>query len=130
MIEARWLFDIDIGRVQVVVHPQSVVHSMVEFIDGSIIAPTLHAGYVPADSIRADLSERAGNDRVQTNFAKLAADVEEPDLGRFPALNLARRAGEFGGTMPAVLNAAMKSPSRPSATAGSASSKSVKRSRV
>ncbi len=54
MIEARWLFDIEMARVGVVVHPQSIVHSMVEFVDGSLIAQLVHAGHVPADSIRAD----------------------------------------------------------------------------
>ena len=107
MIEARWLFDIDIGRVQVVVHPQSVVHSMVEFIDGSIIAQLSTPDMCQPIQYALTYPERAGNDRVQTNFAKLGSlTFEEPDLGRFPALKLARRAGEVGGTMPAVLNAA------------------------
>jgi len=107
MIEARWLFDIDIGRVQVVVHPQSVVHSMVEFIDGSIIAQLSTPDMCLPIQYALTYPERAGNDRVQTNFAKLGSlTFEEPDLGRFPALKLARRAGEVGGTMPAVLNAA------------------------
>src|SRR5947207_3856620 len=107
MIEARWLFDIDIGRVQVVVHPQSVVHSMVEFIDGSIIAQLSTPDMCLPIQYALTYPERAGNDRVQTNFAKLGSlTFEEPDLGRFPALKLARRAGEAGGTMPAVLNAA------------------------
>jgi len=107
MIEARWLFDIDIGRVQVIVHPQSVVHSMVEFIDGSIIAQLSTPDMCLPIQYALTYPERAGNDRVQTNFAKLGSlTFEEPDLGRFPALKLARRAGEVGGTMPAVLNAA------------------------
>jgi 1-deoxy-D-xylulose-5-phosphate reductoisomerase len=107
MIEARWLFDIDIGRVQVVVHPQSVVHSMVEFIDGSIIAQLSTPDMCLPIQYALTYPERAGNDRVQTNLAKLGSlTFEEPDLGRFPALKLARRAGEVGGTMPAVLNAA------------------------
>jgi 1-deoxy-D-xylulose-5-phosphate reductoisomerase len=107
MIEARWLFDIDIRRVQVVVHPQSVVHSMVEFIDGSIIAQLSTPDMCLPIQFALTYPERAGNDRVQTNFAKLGSlTFEEPDLDRFPALNLARRAGEVGGTMPAVLNAA------------------------
>src|SRR5438128_7258599 len=107
MIEARWLFDIDIGRVQVVVHPQSVVHSMVEFIDGSIIAQLSTPDMCLPIQYALTYPERAGNNRVQTNFAKLGSlTFEEPDLRRFPALKLARRAGEVGGTMPAVLNAA------------------------
>jgi 1-deoxy-D-xylulose-5-phosphate reductoisomerase len=107
MIEARWLFDIDIGRVQVVVHPQSVVHSMVEFIDGSILAQLSTPDMCLPIQYALTYPDRAGSDRVQTNFAKLGSlTFEEPDPGRFPALNLARRAGEAGGTLPAVLNAA------------------------
>src|SRR2546425_96479 len=107
MIEARWLFDIEIGRVTVVVHPQSVIHSMVEFVDGSIIAQLSTPDMCLPIQYALTYPDRAGSDRVQTNFAKLGSlTFEEPDLGRFPALNLARRAGEVGGTMPAVLNAA------------------------
>jgi len=107
MIEARWLFDIDIGRVRVVVHPQSVVHSMVEFVDGSILAQLSTPDMCLPIQYALTYPDRAGSDRVQTDFAKLGSlTFEEPDLGRFPALNLARRAGEVGGTMPAVLNAA------------------------
>ncbi len=107
MIEARWLFDIEMARVQVIVHPQSIVHSMVEFIDGSVLAqlstpdmclPIQYALMYPA---------RADSARVQTNFARIGQlTFEEPDMGRFSALTLARRAGEIGGTLPAVLNAA------------------------
>src|SRR5438034_1727583 len=107
MIEARWLFGIDIGRVQVVVHPQSVVHSMVEFVDGSIIAQLSTPDMCLPIQYALTYPERARSDRVQTDFARLGSlTFEEPDLERFPSLNLARRAGESGGTMPAVLNAA------------------------
>src|SRR5216683_1207950 len=107
MIEARWLFGVGMERVSVVVHPQSVVHSMVEFIDGSMLAQLSTPDMCLPIQYALTYPERAGNDRVQTNFAKLGSlTFEEPDLGRFPALKLARRAGEVGGTMPAVLNAA------------------------
>ena len=107
MIEARWLFDIEIGRVRVVVHPQSVVHSMVEFVDGSIIAQLSSPDMCLPIQYALTYHERARSDRVQTDFARLGSlTFEEPDLERFPSLNLARRAGEVGGTMPAVLNAA------------------------
>src|ERR1051325_4005583 len=107
MIEARWLFDIEMPRVSVVVHPQSVVHSMVEFVDGSIIAQLSTPDMCLPIQYALTYPERIGSDRVQTNFAKIASlTFEEPDLDRFPALNLARRAGEIGGTLPAVLNAA------------------------
>lgn len=107
MIEARWLFDIEIGRVQVVVHPQSIVHSMVEFIDGSMLAQLSTPDMCLPIQYALTYPERRGSERVQTNLARLGTlTFEEPDLERFPALNLARRAGELGGTMPAVLNAA------------------------
>jgi 1-deoxy-D-xylulose-5-phosphate reductoisomerase len=107
MIEARWLFDIEIGRVSVVVHPQSVVHSMVEFVDGSMIAQLSTPDMCLPIQYALTYPERAGSERVQTNLAKLGSlTFEEPDPERFPALLLARRAGEVGGTLPAVLNAA------------------------
>ena len=107
MIEARWLFDIEMARVQVVVHPQSIVHSMVEFIDGSLIAQLSTPDMCLPIQYALTYPERVRSDRVQTNFAKLGSlTFEEPDTDRFPAVNLARRAGEIGGTLPAVLNAA------------------------
>src|ERR1043166_7742846 len=94
-------------RVNVVVHPQSVVHSMVEFVDGSIIAQLSTPDMCLPSQYALTYPERIGSDRVQTNFAKIGSlTFEEPDLDRFPALNLARSAGEIGGTLPAVLNAA------------------------
>ncbi len=106
MIEARWLFDIEMARVQVVVHPQSVVHSMVEYVDGSILAQLSTPDMCLPIQYALLYPERVRSDRVQTNLAKLGTlTFEEPDLDRFPALTLARRAGEIGGTMPAVLNA-------------------------
>ena len=107
MIEARWLFGVGIDRVSVVVHPQSVVHSMVEFIDGSILAQLSTPDMCLPIQYALTYPDRAGSDRVQTNLAKLGSlTFEEPDPERFPALALAARAGEVGGTMPAVLNAA------------------------
>src|SRR5881396_4874 len=103
MIEARWLFEIEMGRVQVIIHPQSVVHSMVEFVDGSILAQLSTPDMCLPIQYALTYPERARSERVQTNFAKLGSlTFEEPDLDRFPSLNLARRAGELGGTMPAV----------------------------
>src|SRR5437016_6492849 len=107
MIEARWLFEIEMGRVQVIIHPQSVVHSMVEFVDGSMIAQLSTPDMCLPIQYALTYPERVRSDRVQTSLAQLGSlTFEEPDLGRFPALKLARRAGEVGGTMPAVLNAA------------------------
>jgi 1-deoxy-D-xylulose-5-phosphate reductoisomerase len=107
MIEARWLFDIEMARVSVVVHPQSVVHSMVEFVDGSIVAQLSTPDMCLPIQYALTYPDRAPSERVQTNFAKLGQlTFEEPDVDRFPAIELARRAGEIGGTLPAVLNAA------------------------
>ncbi len=107
MIEARWLFDIEMARVGVVVHPQSIVHSMVEFVDGSLLAQLSTPDMCLPIQYALTYPERSVNDRVQTNFPKLGTlTFEEPDVERFPALELARRAGEIGGTLPAVLNAA------------------------
>lgn len=107
MIEARWLFDIEMARVGVVVHPQSIVHSMVEFVDGSIIAQMSTPDMCLPIQYALTYPERAGSERVQTNFPKIGSlTFEEPDTERFPSILLARRAGEVCGTMPAVFNAA------------------------
>jgi 1-deoxy-D-xylulose-5-phosphate reductoisomerase len=107
MIEARWLFDVEMGRVSVVVHPQSIVHSLVEFIDGCMLAQLSTPDMCLPIQYALTYPDRALSQRVQTSLAKLGTlTFEEPDPDRFPALNLARRAGEVGGTLPAVLNAA------------------------
>ena len=107
MIEARWLFDIEMGRVRVVVHPQSVIHSMVEFVDGSMLAQMSTPDMCLPIQYALTYPARRPSGRVQTNLAKLGQlTFEEPDEERFPALRLARRAGEIGGALPAVMNAA------------------------
>jgi 1-deoxy-D-xylulose-5-phosphate reductoisomerase len=107
MIEARWLFDIEMARVRVVVHPQSVVHSMVEFVDGSMLAQLSTPDMCLPIQYALTYPARVASERVQTNLARLGQlTFEEPDRERFPALDLARKAGEVGGTLPAVLNAA------------------------
>ncbi len=107
MIEARWLFNIGMDRVKVVVHPQSVVHSMVEFVDGSMLAQLSTPDMCLPIQYALTYPARVRSDRVQTNLAKLGQlTFEEPDAARFPSLGLARRAGETCGTLPAVFNAA------------------------
>jgi 1-deoxy-D-xylulose-5-phosphate reductoisomerase len=107
MIEARWLFNVPMSRVQVVIHPQSIVHSMVEFVDGSMLAQLSHS-----DMCFPIQYAVTWPDRVPTTLKPLRlADVrklefEEPRYDVFPALDLARQAGEAGGVLPAVLNAA------------------------
>lgn len=107
MIEARWLFGITMDHVQVVVHPQSVVHSMVEFVDGSILAQLSSPDMCLPIQYALTYPDRAPSQRVQTQLARIGSlTFEEPDLERFPSLLLAREAGTIGGTLPAVLNAA------------------------
>jgi len=107
LIEAHHLFPVGHGRIEILVHSQSVVHSMVEYVDGSILAqlgspdmrtPIAHALAWP---------DRMAAPVARLDFAKVARlDFEAPDPVRFPALALARAAVEAGGARPAILNAA------------------------
>ena len=107
MIEARRLFDVEMARVDVVVHPQSIVHSMVEFVDGSVLAQLSHSDMCFPIQYAVTWPERVPNSLRPLDFAQLSRlDFEAPRQKDFPALDLAREAGERGGTLPAVLNAA------------------------
>lgn len=107
MIEARWLFDVPMSRVDVVVHPQSIVHSMVEFVDSSVLAQLSHSDMCFPIQYAVTWPDRVPNTLPPLDFARLAAlHFEAPRVDVFPALRLAREAGEAGGTLPAVLNAA------------------------
>lgn len=107
MIEARWLFDVPMRQVEVVVHPQSIVHSMVEFVDGSVLAQLSHSDMCFPIQYAVTWPERVANRLAPLDFARLRQlDFEAPRADAFPALDLARAAGETGGTLPAVLNAA------------------------
>lgn len=107
VIEAKWLFNLAVDQIQVIIHPQSIIHSMVEYVDGSIIAqmgvpdmklPILYAFTYP---------ERLPSMTAPINFLELGGlTFEEPDTSLFPSLSLAYKAIKIGGTMPAVLNAA------------------------
>lgn len=107
VIEAKWLFDVDIEQIEVVVHPQSIIHSMVEYVDGAIIAqlgtpdmklPIQYALYYP---------ERRYLPGERVNFAALSQmTFEKPDLDTFYGLRLAMEAGKTGGSLPTVFNAA------------------------
>ncbi len=107
VIEARWLFDVDISQIEVVVHPQSIIHSMVQFNDGSIKAqmglpdmklPIQYALVYP---------ERVKNNHPRLDFTKYPQlSFHQPDLNSFPNLALAYEAIRLGGSMPCVLNAA------------------------
>jgi 1-deoxy-D-xylulose-5-phosphate reductoisomerase len=107
MIEARWLFDVPMEQVQVIVHPQSIVHSMVEFVDGSILAQLSHSDMCFPIQYAVTWPDRVPNTLKPLRLAELGhLDFEEPRYEAFPALNLARRAGQNGGVLPAILNAA------------------------
>lgn len=107
VIEAKWLFDVDIDQIEVVVHPQSIIHSMVEYVDGAIIAelgtpdmklPIQYALYYP---------ERRFLPGARVDFAALSQlTFEKPDLETFYGLRLAFEAGKAGGSLPTVFNAA------------------------
>ena len=107
VMEAKWLFNIDLDRIEVVVHPQSIVHSMIEFIDGSVKAqlglpdmriPIRYALGYP-ERLYSDAQRMHVSDYRNLTF-------EEPDLQKFPMLGLAYKASRAGGNMPCVLNAA------------------------
>lgn len=107
MIEARWLFGVDVPRIDVVIHPQSVVHSMVEFIDGSVLAQMSHSDMRFPIQYAFTWPERVGGSLPLLDFAHLGRlDFEAPRRDIFPALDLACQAAERGGVAPAVLNAA------------------------
>jgi 1-deoxy-D-xylulose-5-phosphate reductoisomerase len=107
MIEARWLFDIGMDRVDVIVHPQSIIHSMVEFVDGSVLAQLSTTDMCFPIQYAVTWPDRVANRLPPLDFAKLAKlEFEAPRWDDFPALNLAKEAGGTGGTLPAVLNAA------------------------
>ena len=107
IIEARWLFDVSPDRINVVVHPQSVIHSMVEFADGAVIAQMGHPDMREPIQYALGYPERLALDNRKLDFAELGSmTFESPDETRFPALALAKEALEKGGNMPCIMNAA------------------------
>ncbi len=107
VIEARWLFGFEASEISVVVHPQSTVHSMVEFVDGSVIAQLGATDMRHAIQYALTFPERKPGELAPLDLAKLGRlDFEEPDFEKFPCLGLAYRALKTGGTLPAAMNAA------------------------
>ena len=107
VIEAKWLFDVDVDQIQVVVHPQSILHSAVEYEDGAVI------GQMGVPDMKVPISYALTYpNRIENGFEKLditkvgTLTFEEPDTETFECLSLAYKAIKAGGTMPAVLNAA------------------------
>jgi len=107
IMEAHWLFGIPYDRIDVVIHPESIIHSMVEFVDGSILAQLSPPDMRFAIQHALTWPEREDGGLPRLDFATLGAlHFETPDLTRFPCLGLARKAAITSGTMPCVLNAA------------------------
>ncbi len=107
MIEAHWLFGVEMKQVEVIIHPQSIVHSMVEFTDGSTLAQLSYSNMCFPIQYAVTWPDRVPNTLPPLDFSKLSKlEFFTPRYEDFPALNLARRAGETGGTLPAVMNAA------------------------
>ena len=107
MIEARWLFGIGMDRIDVVIHPQSIIHSMVEFTDGSVLAQLSRTDMCFPIQYALTWPARVRGGLKPLDFPTLAKlEFEAPREDVFPALSLARRAGLTGGTLPAVFNAA------------------------
>ena len=107
VIEARWLFEASPEQIQVVIHPQSIIHSMVEYVDGSVLAQ------LGNPDMRTPIAHALGfPERIETGVTPLdmfkvaRLDFEEPDFKRFPCLKLAYQALSMGGSAPAILNAA------------------------
>ncbi|EOD00613.1 1-deoxy-D-xylulose 5-phosphate reductoisomerase [Caldisalinibacter kiritimatiensis] len=107
VIEAKWLFNIDIEKIDVVVHPQSIVHSMVEYVDGSIIAQLGITDMRIPIQYALTYPRRTSNNLEKLNLSRIGTlTFEKPNYKTFPCLALAYEAIKIGGTMPAVLNAA------------------------
>jgi 1-deoxy-D-xylulose-5-phosphate reductoisomerase len=107
LIEARYLFGLPSQRIDVLIHPQSVVHSLVEFVDGSVLAQLGSPDMRIPIAYALSWPERMETPARRLDLAAIARlDFESPDLTRFPALRLARTALEAGGAAPIVLNAA------------------------
>lgn len=107
MIEAQWLFGVPMERVEVLVHPQSIVHSMVEFVDGSVLAQLGNSDMCLPIQYALTWPRRYSCPVERLNLAAMGAlEFEAPRADVFPALRLAREAAEGGGTLPAVMNAA------------------------
>lgn len=107
VIEAQWMFNMPVDRIDVVVHPQSIVHSMVEFVDGSILAQMSKPDMMYAIQYALTYPDRLDGGLSGLDISALSAlSFEKPDMTRFPCLRLAREAAKEGGTMPVVMNAA------------------------
>ena len=107
VLEARWLFDMDLSKIEVLVHPQSIIHSMVSFNDGSIIAQLGASDMRIPIQLALTWPERCVNNFGRVDFSEISSlTFEKPDLRVFKCLDFAIQAANIGGSMPVVLNAA------------------------
>ena len=107
VIEARWLFDVSLEKIEVLVHPQSIVHSLVEFVDGSVVAQLGIPDMRVPISYALSCPQRLPTGLSRLNLTECSSlSFMEPDTERFPALRIAYHACRTGGCMPTVLNAA------------------------
>lgn len=107
VIEARWLYDVDFDRIQVVVHPQSIIHSMVQYQDGTVMAQLGCTDMRLPIQYALTYPERVVSSFPRVDFYELAKlTFEKPDMDTFRGLKLAFEAGRTGGTMPCIMNAA------------------------
>ena len=106
-MEAHWLFSVPLDSIDVVIHPESIIHSLVEFVDGSMLAQLSLPDMRFAIQHTLTYPERMDGGLPTLNLVEAGAlHFQEPDQDRFPCLRLARQAAETGGTVPAVLSAA------------------------
>jgi 1-deoxy-D-xylulose-5-phosphate reductoisomerase len=107
IIEAKWLFGVEMDHIDVLIHPKSIIHSMVEYIDGSVIAQLGIPDMRIPIAYALSFPERLPRREIPLDLIKTSPlEFFEPDLVRFPCMKLARDAGQASGTMPAVLNGA------------------------
>lgn len=107
MIEARWLFDVSPEKINIVVHPQSIIHSMVEFEDGAVIAQMGHPDMREPIQLALSFPDRLSLNNKKMDFAELGSlTFEKPDMDKFPCLQLAFDAISRGGNVPCAMNAA------------------------
>jgi 1-deoxy-D-xylulose-5-phosphate reductoisomerase len=106
-IEAKWLFDLDMDQIRILIHPQSIVHSMVEYKDGSIVAQLGVPDMMIPIAYALAFPRHLENRLAPLELEKIGTlNFEKPDLKKFRCLDLAVKAAEIGGSMPAVLNGA------------------------
>lgn len=107
VIEARWLFNVSLDNIKVLIHPEAIVHSLVEFIDGALLAQLAIPDMRLPIQYALNFPDRLESDAFNMDFTRLGnLSFHQPDLKRFPCLSLAYEASRKGGSFPAVLNAA------------------------